>query len=458
MNKDTIVAVATPRGVGGIAVVRLSGPDAMPMSLRHLSVDSLQPRHATYCQLYKSYCHGPQVEVKEVYIDDVVVVYFPVGYTGEPTVEISCHGSLYVQQAVVQMLVDEGARMAEPGEFTMRAFRNGKLNLSQAEAVADLIDAVTPSQHRLAVSQLRGGYADELKALRQQLVDLTALLELELDFSQEDVEFADRTRLLQLVNDTSFRISILRSTFHLGNALKHGIPVAIIGRPNAGKSSLLNALLSDNRAIVSPIAGTTRDTIEETVNIAGVTFRLIDTAGLHHTDDPLECQGILRTKAAAAQADIILYVHDATQPWTDAIEDLQTLRDQSNVRIDSKHLWIVVNKIDLPEAIVSTQKLGIAVSSLLGTGLDRLRERMVSAVNNDIDAGQTMLTNARHYEALGRTNQALLQVAQGLADGIPTDLIAVDLRDALYHLGTITGEVTNDELLSNIFSRFCIGK
>ena len=254
-RSDTRAAISTPAGVGGIAVVRVSGTDALPCVLRHLSVATLEDRHATYCRFDD--------------LDDVVAVYFPKGYTGEPTVEISCHGSLYVQQAMLQTLVDDGARMAEPGEFTMRAFRNGRLNLSQAEAVADLIDAVTPTQHQLAVSQLRGGYADELKALRQQLLDLTSLLELELDFSQEDVEFANRSQLIHLVGSLSLRINSLRNSFRLGNALKRGIPTAIIGRPNAGKSSLLNALLADDRAIVSPIAGTTRDTVEETFSIDG---------------------------------------------------------------------------------------------------------------------------------------------------------------------------------------------
>lgn len=444
MRSETIVAVTTPAGVGGIAVVRLSGTEALSIALRHLSVKELSPRKATYCHFGA--------------LDDVIAVYYPTGYTGEPTVEISCHGSLYVQQAVLETLVDAGARMAEAGEFTMRAFVNGRMDLSQAEAVADLVDAVTPAQHRLAVSQLRGGYAKVLKELRQQLLDLTSLLELEFDFSQEDVEFADRSQLSRIVDDIGSKISALRSTFHLGNALKRGIPTAIIGRPNAGKSSLLNALLADNRAIVSPIAGTTRDTIEETFNIDGVTFRLIDTAGLHHTDDLLENMGIDRAIAAAVEADIILYVHDATRPWTEAVEDLQALQD-AGVKLGDKHLWVVLNKFDLPEAIEASRKLGIAVSSLKGTGLDALRELMLKAVTADVDsASQTLLTNARHYDALGRTNDALLQVAQGLKEGIPSDLLAVDLRDALYHLGTITGEVANNEVLGNIFSRFCVGK
>ena len=443
-RSDTIAAISTPAGVGGIAVVRVSGTDALPCVLRHLSVATLEDRHATYCRFDD--------------LDDVVAVYFPKGYTGEPTVEISCHGSLYVQQAMLQTLVDDGARMAGPGEFTMRAFRNGRLNLSQAEAVADLIDAVTPTQHQLAVSQLRGGYADELKALRQQLLDLTSLLELELDFSQEDVEFANRSQLIHLVGSLSLRINSLRNSFRLGNALKRGIPTAIIGRPNAGKSSLLNALLADDRAIVSPIAGTTRDTVEETFSIGGFTFRLIDTAGLHQTDDPLENLGIKRSIAAAAQADIILYVHDATRSFSDALADMQSLQD-AGVSLEGKHLWIVNNKMDLPDAVNPTPGVGIAVSATQGTGLDRLRQVMVDAVSCDKAASSDiLLTNARHYDALGRADAALRQVAAALTQGIPADLVAVDLRDALYHLGSITGEVVPDDILGNIFSRFCIGK
>ena len=444
MNSDTIVAVATPPGTGGIAVVRMSGRMALPMLLPHLSVDALLPRRATYCRFDD--------------LDDGVAVYYPQGYTGEPTVEFSCHGSLYVQQAIVQRMIDSGARLAEPGEFTQRAFLHGRLNLSQAEAVADLIEAVTPAQHRLAVSQLRGGYSEELKSLRQQLIDLTAMLELELDFSQEDVEFANRSQLEQLVENTSQKISRLRNTFHQGNALKRGIPTAIIGRPNAGKSSLLNALLADDRAIVSPIAGTTRDTVEETLTLDGITLRLIDTAGLHHTDDPLEKMGIRRTEAAAAQADIILYVHDATRPRNEAKEDLQELQD-AGVDLDSKHLWIVYNKVDLLDSIPQWTESGIAVSSVKGTGVDRLRACMVNALARERSiSDEPLLTNLRHYEALGLTNKALLEVIRGLENGTPADLLAIDLRDALYHLGTITGEVTNDEVLSTIFSRFCVGK
>lgn len=432
-QSDTIVAVSTPPGVGGIAVVRLSGSDALGMALAHFSVGRLEPRRATYCRFDD--------------LDDVVAVYLPTGYTGEPTVELSCHGSLYVQQAVLQALADSGARLARPGEFTMRAFRNGRLNLSQAEAVADLIDAVTPQQHRLAVSQLRGGYAQKLKELRQQLLDLTALLELELDFSQEDVEFADRSQLKALLATLHEQLAALIASFRMGNALKRGIPVAIVGKPNAGKSSLLNALVGDDRAIVSDIPGTTRDTVEETLTIGGITFRFIDTAGLRRSTDAVETMGVERSMKALGEADIVLYVHDLAQPFVRA--------DIAALPLDGRHLLLVGNKCDLPQ--VQLPEGFLAVSAKEGRGVEALKEAMLAAVEPQ-SMQQVLLSNPRHYDALRLVQQALGHVQQALGDGVPADLIAVDLRDALYHLGTITGEVASNDILNNIFSRFCIGK
>lgn len=432
MKSDTIVAISTPRGVGGIAVARLSGDEALAIALRHLSVKTLASHHAVYCRFDE--------------LDDVVATYFPKGYTGEPTVEISCHGSLYVQQALLQTLVDDGARLAEAGEFTRRAFLNGRLDLSQAEAVADLIDSVTPAQHRLAVSQLRGGYAQKLKELRQQLLDFTSLFELELDFSQEDVEFADRSQLRKILSTFHFQISSLIASFRLGNAIKRGVPVAIVGKPNAGKSSLLNALLGDDRAIVSDLPGTTRDTIEETLTLDGITFRFIDTAGLRHSDDQVETLGVERSRKAVAQADIVLYLHDATTPWTEPDIDLA-----------DKTFFVVHTKADLPTAVERVGELFISTKT--GYGLDALKQKIIDTFRSRMGKeNDIMLTNARHYEALGRVKQALDAVAQGLDGGIPADLVAVDLRDALYHLGTITGEVTSEEMLGNIFGRFCVGK
>ena len=442
---DTIAAISTPHGIGGIAVVRLSGPDAFAIASRHLKSPG-----ATHPQLF---------HIGEKVLDQVIATAYhaPHSYTGDDTVEISCHGSLYVQQTLLQALLDSGARLAEPGEFTRRAFLNGKLNLSQAEAVADLIDSTNAAAHSLAVSQLRGGYAKELETLRQQLVDLTALLELELDFSDEDVEFADRKHLHSLASQIYTRVTALRESFHMGNAMKRGIPVAIIGRPNAGKSSLLNALLHDNRAIVSDIPGTTRDTIEETFVIEGMSFRIIDTAGLRHSDDPIETLGIQRTLTTVAQADIVLYVHDASQSYGHALADLQELQDRLSLK--DKHLFIVNNKIDLvPETLTAPYRT-FPISAKEGTGLDALTSALAKAAQTDLaQAPDVMLTNVRHYDALGHVEQALLHVVKGLADQLPADLVVIDLRDALHHLGTITGQVTSDEVLGTIFARFCIGK
>lgn len=449
---NTIAAISTPHGIGGIAVVRLSGPDARAIASRHVSL----PPQAGAVRF-------TPFRIGDTLLDEVVVTLFlaPHSYTGQDTVEFSCHGSLYIQQALLKALLDSGARLAEPGEFTRQAFLSGRLNLSQAEAVADLIDSTNAASHRLAVSQLRGGYAKELEQLRQQLVDLTALLELELDFSDEDVEFADRSQLISLVSQTSTRVKALRDSFHMGNALKRGIPVAIIGRPNAGKSSLLNALLRDNRAIVSDIPGTTRDTIEETFVIKGIPFRIIDTAGLRHSDDPIETLGIQRTIDTVVQADIILYVHDATQPYGQALDDLQELQDIQP--FEGKHLFIVNNKIDKCvkpiHELTHSQINTLEISAKEGYGLDTLTAALANTAHTELaHAPDVMLTNVRHYEALGHVDQALLHVAEGLATGLPADLVVIDLRDALHHLGTITGQVTTDEVLGTIFSRFCIGK
>ena len=434
---DTIAAISTPAGIGGIAVIRLSGPDALPIALRHLTFHSPlstpHPRHATYCRFGD--------------LDDVVAVYYPKGYTGEPTVEISCHGSLYVQQAMLQALLQSGARLAEAGEFTMRAFRNGRLNLSQAEAVADLIDAATPAQHRLAVSQLRGSYAAKLKELRQQLLDLTSLMELELDFSQEDVEFADRTQLRRLLSTLHSELSSLIDSFRIGNALKRGIPVAIIGKPNAGKSSLLNALLGDERAIVSDTPGTTRDTVEETLTIGSLTFRFIDTAGLRDSTDTVESLGIERSLRALADADVALYIHDGTTPFNPA--------DLDGLDTTGKHLIRLCNKADKPTCVVPDGFMPL--SAKCGDGIESLKQAMLAAVEPQA-AQEVLLSNARHHAALQQVLSAVNHVADGLDAGLPADLLAVDLRDALYHLGSITGEVASNDILDNIFSRFCIGK
>ena len=445
----TIAAISTPPGIGGIAVIRLSGPAAFDIASRHVHLPA-EGKNTAFA-LFKA--DGQT-------LDEVVVTLFrsPHSYTGEDTVEISCHGSTYIQQALLQALLESGALLAEPGEFTRRAFLSGRLNLSQAEAVADLIDSTNAASHQLALSQLRGGYAQQLAHMRSQLVELTSLLELELDFSEEDVQFADRGQLCSLVAQLRQEVTRLTDSFQLGNAVKNGIPVAIVGRPNAGKSSLLNALLSDQRAIVSPIPGTTRDTIEESLNIDGLTFRFIDTAGLRHSDDPIETIGFERAIQSIRQATVVLIVRDATAATTTAddhpFEDIDPLlRD---IPKKEKIIFIVHNKADLVPPPYPT---GIAISALTGMGVDQLKQSIVQAVRKRMPSSDgAMLTNLRHYQALRQVSASLDEVAQGLDSGLPSDLVAIDLRNALYHLGTITGEVTSDEILGNIFHRFCIGK
>ena len=442
----TIAAISTPPGVGGIAVVRLSGSEALTIASRHVRLPG--EGRTTSFSLF---------EADGKILDEVVVTLFraPHSYTGDDTVEFSCHGSIYVQQAILQALLGSGARLAEPGEFTRRAFLNGKFDLSQAEAVADLISSTNAASHQLAISQLRGGYADLLAQMRQQLVDLTSLLELELDFSEEDVEFADRGQLRDLVASLRQEVSRLVGSFQLGNALKNGIPVAIIGRPNAGKSSLLNALLSDDRAIVSPVPGTTRDTIEETLTIDGLTFRFIDTAGLRHSDDPIESIGFDRAVKAARQATVILLVRDASAPSQEGADgDIGTLLD--GIPHEEKILFEIQNKADL---VTPPYPSGITVSARTGFGIDHLKQCVVEAVRQRMsDSDGVMLTNLRHYEALCQVSASLDEVSQGLDGNLPADLLAIDLRNALHYLGTITGQVTTDEVLGTIFSRFCVGK
>ena len=410
---STIVAISTPPGRGGIAVIRLSGSDAFTIAARHVKLPS--EGQTTRFTPFR---------VDDTLVDEVVVT--PHSYTGLDTVEFSCHGSLFVQQSLLQALLDSGARLAEPGEFTRQAFLSGRLNLSQAEAVADLIDSTNAASHRLAVSQLRGGYAQTLDQLRQKLVDLTSLLELELDFSDEDVEFADRGQLRTLVTELQTSVSRLVNSFSLGNAIKRGIPVAIVGRPNVGKSSLLNALLADDRAIVSPIPGTTRDTIEETLTLDGLAFRFIDTAGLRQSDDPIEAIGLERAIKSVREATVILFVRDASEPSEESFLE-EVKHHLEGILQEDKIMFVVHNKADL------------------------VRKRM------DNTEG-VMLTNLRHCEALRRVSAALNEVSKGLDANTPADLVAIDLRDALHHLGTITGQVTSDEILGTIFSRFCIGK
>lgn len=448
---DTICAISTPSGVGGIAVLRLSGPDAKPLAERILLTPKGKPvvlknRHAEFVHLYDG----------ESFLDEIVVTYFaaPHSYTGEDVVELSCHGSLYIQQRALQLFVGNGARLAEAGEFTLRAFLNGRLDLSQAEAVADLIDSQSQVSHGLAVSQMRGGYAKELELLRQQLIDTTALLELELDFSDEDLEFASRQRLRVMVDELYDKVNGLSDTFHAGNAFKNGIPVAIVGRPNVGKSTLLNALLNEERAIVSDTPGTTRDTIEETLDIDGIAFRFIDTAGLRQSGDAIERMGFERSLEAVKRAGIVIFLRDASA--ASEIGDAEWDSFLKRMDLTDKISFEVNNKCDLVQPPYPS---GIAVSAKNGTGIDILKRSMVEAARERLAVHDgVLLTNARHYEAMQKVLSALGEVRKGMDSNLTPDLLVIDMRDALYHLGTITGKVTSDDILSSVFSRFCVGK
>ena len=449
LSDDTICAVATSPGMGAIAVVRLSGQQSHDIVCR-LFHQHGKPFQKERIEGYRAY-YGQIVD-----LDDAVVTFFkaPHSFTGEDAVEISVHGSVFIQQRLLELLVESGARMAMPGEFTRRAFVNRKFDLAQAEAVADIIASQNEAAHRLAMNQLKGGFSKELQALRAQLLDITSLIELELDFSEEDVEFADRTQLQSLLDKTQSHIAKLIASFKLGNAIKNGIPVAIVGETNTGKSTLLNALLGEDRAIVSDIAGTTRDTIEEVMNLDGILFRFIDTAGIRETDETIERIGIERTYKKMGEADIVIGMIDATQDSQAIPQAVQSIKE----RVDLSHqtLLLLLNKTDLRQ-VASMDALPISAKT--GEGLDLLRDQLVEAGRKMMGVQDTvMVTNVRHYEALKHASESLSAVRQGLDGNVPTDLVAQDLREALYYLGSITGEITTEEVLGNIFGRFCIGK
>jgi tRNA modification GTPase len=456
MNKlqgwdDTIVALATPPGIGAIGVIRLSGPAALAIGDRLFLSKKLseQPSHTLQVGLLT---HQGRA------LDEVVVSLYknPRSYTGEDVVEFSCHGSPYVLQEIIAACLSEGARLARPGEFTQRAFLKGKLDLTQAEAVADLIAAGTRASQRTALQGLKGGFSTELSHLREQLLQFSALLELELDFSQEDVEFADRDKLTTLLGQLERSTATLLQSFQLGNAIRNGVSVAIIGKPNAGKSTLLNSLLNENRALVSDIPGTTRDTIEEVLNIEGILFRLIDTAGLReHTTDRIESAGMERSLEKMRSADLVLYVYDSTEPPEDAIAW------QQQAMADGLNFILVANKSDLTNASSSvTQhpilKEAVLIAAKTRQGLPLLTEAMVAHVlTGALDTEHTIVTNARHFQAL---HKALLDAQRGLIQSLPGDLLALEVRRCLHYLGEITGEITNEDQLDFIFSKFCIGK
>ena len=465
MNQDTICAIATAQG-GAIGSIRVSGPEAITITGRIFTpaksgklLSEQKPYTLTFGRIYNG----------EEMIDEVLVSLFraPHSYTGEDSTEITCHGSSYILQQVMQLLIKNGCRMAQPGEYTQRAFLNGKMDLSQAEAVADLIASSSAATHRLALSQMRGGFSKELTTLREKLLNFTSMIELELDFSEEDVEFADRSALRRLADEIEEVIARLANSFSVGNVIKNGVPVAIIGETNAGKSTLLNVLLNEDKAIVSDIHGTTRDVIEDTVNIGGITFRFIDTAGIRETSDTIESLGIERTFQKLDQAEVVLWMIDSA----DAISQLTLLSDKILPRCEHKQLILVFNKVEL---INETQKnelasqfsehIGSEIESIFISAKQRLhtnelQQRLVAAAHlPTVTQNDVIVTNVRHYEALTRALDAIHRVQEGLDANISGDFLSQDIRECIFHLSDIAGEVTNDMVLQNIFAHFCVGK
>ena len=453
-NIDTIVALSTPKGIGAISLVRVSGSNSISI------VDSLFPSKNLFTKDSHTMHIGSLVYKNEI-IDEVVVSLFktPKSFTGENTIEISCHGSMYIQSRIIDVLIENGCRLAKPGEFTMRAFMNGKLDLTQAEAVADLIESNTLASKNNAIRNIRGGFKSDLSNLRQRLVHISAMIELELDFATEDVEFIDRTTFINLVDELILVNNILLNSFKLGNVIKNGIQVAIIGKPNTGKSTLLNALLNENRAIVSDIAGTTRDTIEEVLNINGVLFRLIDTAGIRdHSTDFIENLGIEKSIEKMKNSDLVLYLFDASST---SIDDLMLISE--DFKKQSIKYLLVGNKLDRMLAADQAPLNGIPnlilISAKSKINLDNLKEKLIElSVDGDIHSESTIVTNIRHYEALKNLSVSLIDVENGIKNNLPGDLLSLDIRQCLYYLGLITGEITNEEQLDLIFSKFCIGK
>ena len=474
---DTIVALATPSGAGAIAVIRISGPDAIIVGAKVFrsvkGKDLLKQRSHTL--------HLGHIMDGDKVLDEVLVSLFKGtnSYTGEDTVEISCHGSTFIQQQIIQLLLRSGCRMAQAGEFTLRAFLNGKLDLSQAEAVADLIASDNEASHQVAIQQMRGGFSNEIARLREELLNFASLIELELDFSEEDVEFADRTQFHQLLDRIEMVLKRLIDSFAVGNVIKNGIPVAIVGEPNVGKSTLLNALLNEERAIVSDIAGTTRDTIEDEISIGGIGFRFIDTAGIRETQDVVESIGIKKTFEKMEAAQVVVYL--VAGDWlleAGKADDFATEFGKIKNQFPLKPIIIVINKSDrlsyhdkfqltdkltgivgLPATSHQPPTTFVLLSAKEKTGIDALKDQLLSFVNTGaLRNNETIVTNTRHYDSLLKALEEIQKVKHGLASNLSGDLMAIDIRQALYHFGEITGQVSNDELLGNIFANFCIGK
>jgi tRNA modification GTPase len=467
IHNDSIVALATPSGAGAIAIIRISGKEAV--AIGNQIFKSIKGK--SLLQQKSHTLHLGHIVDNQKTIDEVLVSVFkePHSYTGENTIEISCHGSTYIQQQIIQLALRKGCRMANPGEFTLRAFLNGKLDLSQAEAVADLISSDNEASHQIAMQQMRGGFSNEIAKLREELLNFASLIELELDFAEEDVAFADRSQFHELLNRIEFVLKRLLDSFATGNVIKNGIPVAIVGEPNVGKSTLLNALLNEERAIVSDIAGTTRDTIEDELVIGGIGFRFIDTAGIRDTKDVVESIGIKKTFEKIEQAQVVLFLVDGYNLYVEGLIDSLVVEfGKIQNQFPQKPLLVVLNKIDQLKEVqlltilaqLTTHNLQpTTLSAKNKTGIDELKNQLLSFVNTGaLRNNETIVTNTRHYDSLLKALDEIQNVKFGLETNLSSDLMALDIREALYHFGMITGQVTNDELLGNIFANFCIGK
>lgn len=466
MYNDSIVALATPSGAGAISIIRISGKSAIEIGATVFK--SIKNKDLTQQKTHT--LHLGHIIDKGKTLDEVLISIFkgPNSYTGENTIEISCHGSTYIQQQIIQLLLRKGCRMADAGEFTLRAFLNGKLDLSQAEAVADLISSDNEASHQIAMQQMRGGFSNEIAKLREELLNFASLIELELDFAEEDVEFADRTQFHELLNRIEFVLKRLIDSFAVGNVIKNGIPVAIVGEPNVGKSTLLNALLNEERAIVSDIAGTTRDTIEDELNIGGIGFRFIDTAGIRETKDVVESIGIQKTFEKIEQAQVVLYMSPLAPKGGIDLKVLKIEIEKIKNKYPLKTIIVVINKVDLlsTEEIETIrqelQTLNLKLETISAkhkTGIDELKNTLLSFVNTGaLRNNETIVTNTRHYDSLLKALDEIQKVKFGLESNLSSDLMALDIKEVLYHFGLITGQVTNDELLGNIFANFCIGK
>ena len=447
-KSESICAISSPPGIGGVSLIRISGPNSFSIVEKIFS-KSLK-EISGYQVLY-----GKIIEKKQI-IDDVIVTVFknPHSFTGENTVEINCHGSTFIQQKIIELLINNGARLALPGEFSKRAFLNGKLDLSQTEAIADLINSKSSAAHEIAIKQLKGGISSELKILRNKLIEFASLIELELDFSEEDVEFADRTHLNELIQDLITHIDQLKKSFQYGNAIKNGVSTVIAGRPNAGKSTLLNNILNESRAIVSSIAGTTRDTIEEIITINGIDFRLVDTAGIRNTEDEIEKIGVAKTLEKINQSSLVIYIYDSLS--TNQKEVDEDLRKYIENKVPC---LVIANKIDLVKSSKDIPKDHLTVSLKITPNILEIKESIFELFErNNVHNESVVISNMRHFEALELAYNELIKVEKGLSENIPGDLIAMDIRQVLYYIGTITGDISSDELLGNIFANFCIGK